>query len=369
MAFGISSDTLSLRPSTVLQDIIQKKQLAQREKEAVASTRLAEKRIALSEAAQAEQSRQFEISQAGRGALTEHQKWLQDNWGKLTPTQQAEEARKAEKWEIEKTARQQAMDETTRITEGLQPTIQPEAITPEPARPLYEGAGVPHRDPEPAPAPVIAPTPTAYTPPKDLAGYLEQFPDRKANLEEAQSRIKPLKLTKKEKLLIDLNTLDPKDLAKSRRNSLIAQHEAIKVRRKANRELRIGIRDEHTAMRKEIRTQKKGFTPIQKQNIESVRADLNRGRYSMSTMMGEVIEGEIDSLAKAYDYLSKKGLSPELFKKELKVYEERDILINQIPQLKAEGKVVVRDKKGNLFKLPKKELKEARRKGYELVKE
>ena len=95
MAFGISPDTLALRPSTVLQDIIQKKQLAQREREAATNERLALKRIAQREKETAEQSRQFEISQASRGALTDHQKWLQDNWGQMTEAQKAAEARKA----------------------------------------------------------------------------------------------------------------------------------------------------------------------------------------------------------------------------------------------------------------------------------
>ena len=40
--------------------------------------------------------------------------------------------------------------------------------------------------------------------------------------------------------------------------------------------------------------------------------------------MGEVLEGEIDSLPKAYDYLSKKKLAPELFKSELQSYAKKD---------------------------------------------
>ena len=65
-------------------------------------------------------------------------------------------------------------------------------------------------------------------------------------------------------------------------------------------------------------------TPAQVEDIESARSDLVRGRYSMATMMGEVIEGEIDSLSKAYDYISKRRLVPDFFKSELQSYAKKE---------------------------------------------
>jgi len=337
--FGIDPTAMALTPSTVLQNIIQKKQLAARERERATQEKLALKRIAAQEAAAAEQTRQFEISQAGRGALSEHQKWLQENWGKLTPQQQAEEARKAETYEAEKTARQQAMDETARITEGLaepttqpviqtQPTVQPAqdltTITPQAG---FEGLpDYLKRQPAPV-APAIAPAvaPKVYTPPADIAGYLEQFPDRKANLETAQTRIQPLKLTKREKLLIDLQTLDQTNLPKSRKDSLIAQNKEIKARRKQNFELEKGIRDEHTSMRKEQKAQQKelakelkpkDFTPIQKQKIDGVRANLKRSKRVVKEF-GVSKTIKVNSLDEALDYIIAEDFSPELFTKEL----------------------------------------------------
>jgi len=128
MAFGISPDVLALSPSTVLQNIIQKKQLVARERERATEERLALKRIAAQEASAAEQTRQFEVSQAGRGEMTDYQKWLQENWGKLTPQQQAQEARnvaeeqrKVETYGAEKKWR----EEPTGAVGGIEPTAQP----------------------------------------------------------------------------------------------------------------------------------------------------------------------------------------------------------------------------------------------------
>ena len=134
--FGISPDKLALSPSTVLQNIIQEKQLAARERERSTSERLALKRIALTEASQAEQARQFEV---GRTEMTPYQKEVTSKWGQMTEAQKiqakiniaaearavAGEKRKADTYKQEQDWREGA-EPTTQPTEAVtQPIVQP----------------------------------------------------------------------------------------------------------------------------------------------------------------------------------------------------------------------------------------------------
>ena len=123
--FGISPDKLALSPSSVLQNIIQEKQLAARERERATSERLALKRIAQQEQAAKEQTRQFNVSQDSRGDMSDYQTWLKDNWGKMTPQQQAAEARKV----AEENRKAEIYDREKTQAQGIdkfgQPTVQP----------------------------------------------------------------------------------------------------------------------------------------------------------------------------------------------------------------------------------------------------
>lgn len=112
----------------------------------------------------------------------------------------------------------------------------------------------------------------------------------------------------------------------------------------------------------------KGPTFTQQQKIDSLKADLSRGRGSMQTQFGEAQPFEIESMDDALDVISRSNLSPTLFKEELRKWAERDTIRSQIPTLKEKGKVVIRDKDGNLFAIPKSQLKQAKKEGFELVK-
>lgn len=59
----------------------------------------------------------------------------------------------------------------------------------------------------------------------------------------------------------------------------------------------------------------------QEQETSSMRADLVRGRGSISTLVGEPIDFPIDSMDAALDYISKKKRDPSEFAEELKRYE------------------------------------------------
>lgn len=93
-------------------------------------------------------------------------------------------------------------------------------------------------------------------------------------------------------------------------------------------------------------------TYAQMKDIESARSDLVRGRYSMATMMGEVIEGEIDTLSKAYDYISKRRLVPDFFKSELQSYAKK------------EDGVLMEDKEGIVGIVPTPAVDRALKDGY-----
>ena len=58
----------------------------------------------------------------------------------------------------------------------------------------------------------------------------------------------------------------------------------------------------------------------QSQDVDSVRADLVRGRGSISDFFGKPEPTPITTMDEALDYISNKGLSPSLFKEELKKY-------------------------------------------------
>jgi hypothetical protein len=60
----------------------------------------------------------------------------------------------------------------------------------------------------------------------------------------------------------------------------------------------------------------------QAQENASIKADLTRGRGSISTLLGEPLEFIIDSKDKALDYISKKGRNPAEFANELASFDE-----------------------------------------------
>jgi len=63
------------------------------------------------------------------------------------------------------------------------------------------------------------------------------------------------------------------------------------------------------------------MTWAQQQSDASIRADIQRGRGSISTLVGEPLDFTIDSKDKALDYISKKGRNPADFAEELSKYD------------------------------------------------
>ena len=99
---------------------------------------------------------------------------------------------------------------------------------------------------------------------------------------------------------------------------------------------------------------KASFT--QDQKIKSLSAGLKRGRVALVTQFGEPMEFEIKTWDQALDVISRFNLDPNLFKEELKKYDDT-------------RRIEVIDKKGNRYTIPKQQVDEARRQGFFVIGE
>ena len=305
MAFGISPDTLALRPSTVLQNIIQEKQLAAREKERATSERLALKRISQTGAAAAEQARQFGVSQESAQKRFDVGRTLDEREKITADIAQAQEAR-AVAGEQRDIAGEQA------IGKWGQPTGQPTV------------------------EPVIAPSKT-YTPKESIAPAFKANPDLQVGFQKLYDATKKPTISQEAGI---------KNRAKS---EIIAENPNVKSLRTLQRKAKVRAakyqREAETNRKNAVTTlfnteqdlkaklQPAKLTYAQKTKIKAIKTNLKQGSYlSKDVLRGKLKTNKIESLNDAIGYITFKGESPDKFTKELEKYAR-----NEYNKLRASG--------------------------------